>query len=361
MARTRRNLDPHGQAAQVLQQLKREPAGWRRERLLAVKLGLEDQLDLEEIAAYLGRARSCIQGWLDRFRRGGLDALLAPPRRGQGPASPLSAELAQTLGRKLAAGAFRRAADAQRWLLEEGGLSVKLTTVYKYLKKAGARLKVPRPCHEKKDRWAAEAFREALAVHLVALDLPADRPVRLWVADEMRYGLLPITRRVWSLRGVRPVCPVHPRYEWAYVYGAAEVGGQARVEFLYGSTVDLQHSALFLEQVGAREPGATHVVIWDGAGFHPQDGAAGLPDNVRLLPLPSYSPELNPIEGLWDQLKDHLCNKVFASLRAMQKAITDFLRPLWENPERVRDLIGYGWLLAQAKAFFRQLSTSIAV
>jgi transposase len=198
-------------------------------------------------------------------------------------------------------------------------------------------------------------------VHLVALDLPADRPVRLWVADEMRYGLLPITRRVWSLRGVRPVCPVHPRYEWAYVYGAAEVGGQARVEFLYGSTVDLQHSALFLEQVGAREPGATHVVIWDGAGFHPQDGAAGLPDNVRLLPLPSYSPELNPIEGLWDQLKDHLCNKVFASLRAMQKAITDFLRPLWENPERVRDLIGYGWLLAQAKAFFRQISTSIAV
>src|SRR5919108_618748 len=108
MARTRRNLDPHGQAAQVLQQLKREPAGWRRERLLAVKLGLEGEFDLEEIAAYLGRARSCIQGWLDRFRRGGLAALLEPPRRGQGPASPLSAELAQALGQKLAAGPLPR-------------------------------------------------------------------------------------------------------------------------------------------------------------------------------------------------------------------------------------------------------------
>jgi transposase len=194
-------------------------------------------------------------------------------------------------------------------------------------------------------------------VHLVGLDLPPDRPVRLWVADEMRYGLLPITRRVWGLRGTRPVCPVNPRYEWAYVYGAAEVGGEARVEFLYGSTVDLEHSQLFLQQVGAREAGATHVVIWDGAGFHPQDGAAGLPDNVRLLPLPSYSPELNPIEGLWDQLKDHLCNKVFASLRAMEEAITDFLRPFWENPERIRDLIGQGWLLAQANAFFRRIYT----
>ena len=137
MARTRRNLDPHGQGAQVRQQLKHEPAGWRRERLLAVKLGLDGQLDLEEIAAYLGRARSCIQGWLERFRRGGLDALLQPPKRGQGPASQLSPELAQALHQKLAAGDFRRAADAQRWLLEAGGLCVKLRTVYKYLKKPG--------------------------------------------------------------------------------------------------------------------------------------------------------------------------------------------------------------------------------
>jgi transposase len=357
MARPRSNLDPRGQAAQVLQRLKREPAGWRRERLLAVKLGLEGRLTLEEIADQLGRARSCVQRWLERFRADGLEGLLHRPEGGKGPASALSPDLAQALGQKLAAGEFRRAADAQRWLLKEGGLSVKLGTVYKYLKKAGARLKVPRPCHEKKDRWAALAFREALAVHLVALDLPPDRPVRLWVADEMRYGLLPVTRRVWSLRGVRPVCPVNPRYEWAYVYGAAEVGGAARVEFLYSPTVDLEFSALFLQQVGAREPDATHVVIWDGAGFHPQDGAAGLPDNVRLLPLPSYSPELNPLEGLWDQLKDHLCNKVFASLRAVEATITDFLQPFWEEPERIRDLIGQGWLLAQANAFFRRIYT----
>jgi hypothetical protein len=53
MARIRRPLDPRAQAAQVYHQLKREPAGWRRERLLAVKLGLEGELDLEQIAAHL--------------------------------------------------------------------------------------------------------------------------------------------------------------------------------------------------------------------------------------------------------------------------------------------------------------------
>jgi hypothetical protein len=48
---------------------------------------------------------------------------------------------------------------------------------------------------------------------------------------------------------------------------------------------------------------------------------------------------------------------VFASLRAVEEAITDFLRPFWENPERIRDLIGQGWLLAQANAFFRRIYT----
>jgi hypothetical protein len=51
---------------------------------------------------------------------------------------------------------------------------------------------------------------------------------------------------------------------------------------------------------------------------------------------------------LWDQLKDYLCNKVFASLQAREDAMTDFLRPFWENPERVRDLIANGWLLGYA-------------
>ena len=67
------------------------------------------------------------------------------------------------------------------------------------------------------------------------------------------------------------------------------------------------------------------------------------------------------MRGSLDQLKDYLCNKVFASLRAMEEAITEFLQPFWENPERVRDLIGQGWLLARAQAFFRQISTSMSV
>jgi transposase len=129
-------LDTHGQAEAVAAQLKQEPAGWRRERLLAVKFGLEGELGLYAIAERLGRPRSVIQRWFDLFRQGGLERLL-DKRRGQGMPSRLTAEAAQALREKLAAGGWRRAADAQRWLAEHHGIEVGLGGVYKYLKKWG--------------------------------------------------------------------------------------------------------------------------------------------------------------------------------------------------------------------------------
>ena len=106
--------------------------------------------------------------------------------------------------------------------------------------------------------------------------------------------------------------------------------------------------------MAAREPEATHVVIWDEAGFHPDDGAPELPANVRLLALPPYSPQLNPVEKLWDQLKDRLCNQPFTTLRALEAVMTDCLRAFWQDARRVFSLIGDGWLLVQSQHFFRQ-------
>jgi transposase len=223
----------------------------------------------------------------------------------------------------------------------------------------GARLKVPRPCHQKKDPVAAEAFKTTLSQKLAALKLPASRPVRLWVADEMRYGLQPVTRRVWALRGQRAVAPVHPRYQWGYVFGALQVGGEGAAEFFYCPTVNLESSRTFLAQVAAREPDAIHVVLWDGAGFHPGDGDPGLPANVRLMAFPPYSPELNPVEKLWDQLKDRLCNRVFANLKALETVMSEFLRAFWQDTQRVVSLIGDGWLRAQSERFLRRHSTEM--
>ena len=76
-----------------------------------------------------------------------------------------------------------------------------------------------------------------------------------------------------------------------------------------------------------------------------------MPENVRLLPLPPYSPELNPVERIGDLIKDATGNRVFADLEALERAIEAELKPLWTTPQRVRSLVGDGWIRSQVNAF----------
>ena len=212
----------------------------------------------------------------------------------------------------------------------------------------GGALRVPRPCHVKQDPAATAAFRDELEQSLAKLDLPKDRPVRIWVADEARFGWHTQSRRCWALRGQRVVLAREQRYEWEYVYGAVEVvEGLAQFQFL--PSVSLVLSRGFLQQIADSDAQAEHVVIWDQAGFHPRPGDAGLPARLHLLPLPPYSPELNPVEGLWDQTQDVTSNRHFADLDQLEEALTQALRPFWETPTRVLSLVHH-WLHDQANA-----------
>lgn len=346
MARPRKPLDVWKQSDLVEARLRTEPAGPARERLRAVHLGLLGEMDLDEIAETVGRARSIIQTWFNHYREGGIEGLLKV-RRGKGPPSLLTPALAEVLQEGLVKGQWRTAKEAHQVLVEHG-LEVVEGSVYHYLGKLGARLRVPRPTHLKKDPVATEAFKERLAEHLTALKIAPGQPVRLWVMDEMRSGLHTVARRVWGLSGVRPVVTVQQKYEWQYVYGALEVGGNNAAHCWYAPTVDLEHNKGFLAELATSDPTSIHVIIYDGAGFHHRDGHPDLPPNLRIINLPPYSPELNPVEKLWDILRDAICNRIFSTIEELQVALTAKLRTYWEDAGNVRRLLGNGWLLAQA-------------
>jgi len=175
--------------------------------------------------------------------------------------------------------------------------------------------------------------------------------VRLWVLDEMRCGLHGFTRRLRGLPGHRPVVPTQQKHQWGFVYGAVGVG-LSRTESLLTETLDQAHGVAFYRQLGRSDPAALHVLIQDGAGFPLRDGAPGLPDNVRVVTLPPYSPELNPVEGLWDQLKDRLCNRVSDTLAELETVLQAELQRFWQDARRVRSLV-FDWLLVQANASSR--------
>jgi len=319
-----------------------------KERLQVVLWATSGQHSLEALAQLAGRARSTIQIWLDDFTAGGLSKLLereAPPGKPSPVADP---KVQEQLQDGLKAGRWRTAGQVAAWLKEAHGIKRAAKSLYYWLGKVGGALRVPRPCHVKQDPAAAAAFRAELEANLEKLNLPKDRAVKIWVADESRFGLHTQSRRCWALRGQRVVLAREQRYQWEYVYGAVEVvEGLAQFQFL--PSVSLALSRGFLQQIAQSDAQAEHVVIWDQAGFHPRPADAALPARIHLLALPPYSPELNPVEGLWDQTQDVTCNRHFADLDQLQEALTQALRPFWETPARVLSLVHH-WLHDQANA-----------
>lgn len=320
-----------------------------QQRLLAARMAASGQFTAAQIAAQIGISRRRFFDWMNALKAGGLAGLLRRQHGGGAAAQVRAAALAE-LQAGLAQGRWKRAKEIQQWLRERHAVKLKLTGVYYWLGKLGGVLKVPRRTHAQKDAAQAAAFQRTLCARLTNLNGAGGRRVRVWVADEHRYGLIPVVRRCWTLRGLRPSAPYQTKYQWGYLYSALEVDGENAAEFACLPGVSLELSRLFLERLAARDPEAEHVVIWDQAGFHPQPGLHELPARVQVLPLPPYSPELNPVEVIGDVIKDRIANTLWPTLESLEEALGEELRPIYESAERVRRLVSHPWLIDQVNA-----------
>lgn len=323
-----------------------------RQRLEAVRLACTGQHSLEQIAETAGCSRAAVQIWLGKFKQAGLDGLLLRHKPGASKSPLQEPRIQKALGEELADGNFRTAGQLARWLDERFGVKRSAKSLYYWLKRCGAALRVPRPVHLKKDPQAAAAFVAGLEAKLRALPLEPGRPVRVWVQDEGRFGLHTIVRRCWGLRGVRVVKTQQKKYQWGYLYGALEIA-TGKTEALFMPQAALEVSEVFLRHLAMSDPAAEHIVIWDGAGFHQKSATHALPERIHVIQLPAYSPELNPIEKLWDVLKDGLCNRLFHSMEELWQALCVELHPFYQ-PARVHQLLGQSSLLACANASSNQ-------
>jgi transposase len=319
------------------------------QRLLAMRLAASGQFTAAQIAEQIGISRRRFFHWVNALKAGGVAGLLERAHGGGAPPQVAGTVLTQ-LQAGLQAGRWKRAKEIQQWLRQQHQTQLSLKGVYYWLGKLGGVLKVPRKTHAQKDAAASAEFQRTLCAQLKSLNVAGGKRVRVWVADEHRYGLIPVVRRCWSLRGLRPTAPYRTKYEWGYLYSALEVDGDHAAEFLCLPGVSLAMSRLFLERLAARDPQAEHVVIWDQAGFHPQAERHDVPERIHLLALPPYSPELNPVEIIGDVIKDRIANTLWNTLEALEEALGEELRPIYESAERVRDLVSHPWLIEQVNA-----------
>lgn len=154
---------------------------------------------------------------------------------------------------------------------------------------------------------------------------------------------------MWAERGTRPRAPRDQRYDWAYLFGAVcparDVGAA-----LVLPAADGEATSLHLAEISRNvTPGSHAVVLLDGAGWHQSGGKLKVPDNISLLKLPAYSPELNPVENIWQYLRQNrLSNIVFDTYDAIVDACCDAWNALTAQPGLIRSIATREWASVNA-------------
>jgi DDE superfamily endonuclease len=174
--------------------------------------------------------------------------------------------------------------------------------------------------------------------------------VEVWATDEHRIGLKPLLRRVWAPKGQRPVVTIHPRYRWRYLAGYVHpASGRTQWHLCSGNNVALftRSLAAFAEQVGAG-PSKEILLVLDRAGWHMSQRIT-VPLHLHLVPLPPYTPELQPAERLWTYSNTPLLNVRAADLEELDTLQLDRCAALQTDPALVATIqsaTDYHWLPA---------------
>ena len=167
--------------------------------------------------------------------------------------------------------------------------------------------------------------------------------IEIWWQDEARIGQKNKITRRWAKRGTRPTVPHDQRTRSAYIFGAicpARGAGAALVL----PKCNTNAMTLHLREISqAVAPGAHAIVIVDQAGWHLSNHLA-IPVNITLLPLPPKSPELNPVENVWQFMRDNwLSNRVFKSYTDILDHCCFAWNKLIDQPWRIMSIGLRGW------------------
>jgi transposase len=335
----------HVESHLPLEELKRlervEKDADRARRMRIVILGMEGWT-APAVGMAVGLSRRICQRWVARYNREGLAGL--DDCRGHEPQLPLSPEQEQAFRQRLQTGptdedqvCSLRGKDCQRILAEEFNVLRSLPAVYWLLHRLGYSYLRPRPRHRKANPEAIEEFKRSWPdrIQTIAAEHP-ERRLRVYFQDESRFGQQGTTTNVWAQRGSRPTAIRQTEYQYLWVLGAVcPVTGHA--EGLLSPQLNTKVVNAFLTLFSRTIPEGEHaVMLWDGAGFHTSRSLV-VPENITLVQLPPYSPELNPIENLWHYLKSHFwSNRAYADYDALEKAAMDAWRLAVLDEELVR-------------------------
>ena len=162
-------------------------------------------------------------------------------------------------------------------------------------------------------------------------------------ADEARFGRMNRPRPCWAPIGIRPEVACQLIREYVYLYGAVSPKDGTCV-YLIMPAPDTECFQIFLETLAKKYPKDFILLFVDGAGNHHSDELE-IPTNIILHLLPPYSPELNPQENLWDEIRDKIFkNYALKSMDDVNAKLDEAAFYIERNPTLVRSITSFPYI-----------------
>jgi transposase len=170
-------------------------------------------------------------------------------------------------------------------------------------------------------------------------------PVRLVFQDEARFGRMSDPRACWAPAPMRPMVGLALVREFRYEYAAVSPWS-GDLDYMTAEKMNTENMSRFLKQVSEIHCQDFIVMILDGAPSH-RGKELKVPENMALVFLPPYSPELNPTEQIWNVLRrDYFANRVFDSLNAATLQAEHGLANMASNRLALKSLTNWSWVNA---------------
>jgi len=178
---------------------------------------------------------------------------------------------------------------------------------------------------------------------------PSNQDIRLFSQDESRVGTLPIQRRRITLKGIKPIAHVAHELKNYYLYGAVEPksGESFFMEFPYLNSGCFQ---IYLDELSTAYPDSFNILLLDRGSFH-KAKSLKIPSNIVLLFLPAYSPELNPIERIWEAIKSEIANEVHTTLDSLIDRVASVICSLTQT--MIQSLTSYSYFINAVNEVFQ--------
>ena len=170
-----------------------------------------------------------------------------------------------------------------------------------------------------------------------------NKKIRIWFQDEARVGQQGTITRMWAEKGTRPRAVKQLKYEYAYIFGAVcpeKDDSAAIISPSIGINAMKAHLKVISDKV---KPDEFAVVVLDRASWHTSQKVNKF-KNLVLLSLPPVSPELNPQEQVWQQLRDkYLANRSFRDYQDIQQSCCHAWNSYVGQPGNIKSLCSRSW------------------